>query len=71
MMRAGKDIRATERELVCVRSGRLYWATPNCACSGGESKRKQKQMADDSVFRSGIMLRIGKTEEIERQFNEG
>ena len=36
-----------------------------------EPKRKQKQMADDSVFRSGIMLRIGKTEEIERQFNEG
>ena len=28
-------------------------------------------MADDSVFSSGIMLRIGKTEEIERQFNEG
>ena len=34
-------------------------------------KRKQKQMADDSVFNSGIMLRVGKTEEIERQFNEG
>ena len=28
-------------------------------------------MADDGVFRSGIMLRIGKTEEIVRQYEEG
>ena len=28
-------------------------------------------MADDGVFSSGIMLRVGKTEEIEKQYNEG
>ena len=28
-------------------------------------------MAEDLAFSSGIMLRVGKTEEIERQFNEG
>ena len=37
----------------------------------GESQRKQKQMADDSVFSSGIMIRVGKTEEMEKQYNEG
>ena len=31
----------------------------------------ETKMADDSVFSSGIMLRIGKTEEIEKQYNEG
>ena len=39
--------------------------------STSSSQVRETEMEDDSVFRSGIMLRIGKTDEIERQYEEG
>lgn len=39
--------------------------------STSSSQVRETAMADEGVFRSGIMLRIGKTEEIVRQYEEG
>ena len=60
-----------ERSNVPRDSAALYGAEELHFDKFKEPKRKRKQMADDGVFSSGIMLRVGKTEEIERQFNEG
>ena len=65
---------------MCVGSGVMCRVKRGSLRSGGpllrqvqepKRKRKQKQMADDSVFSSGIMIRIDKTEVIEKQYNEG
>ena len=57
-------------EVICRLIARLFTKRRSFT-STSLSQVRETEMADDGVFRSGIMLRIGKTEDIERQYEEG
>ena len=53
------------------REARLFTEWGDFTSTTSSSQVIETEMADDGVFRSGIMLRIDKSEEIEKQYNEG